>query len=1211
MATVCRFPIPGSLPDLERAPYNLLPYPEDFDDVDEVARGASFSELVRIIEVGNRTLNSANMTLFVSEEEDEEPWLEQSRIQSLYTLVRYVLRYTSHDVLILTVRCSKSTSLAPATRSALATALSKSVVFLCSIVEKLPNTETAPEEFRDAYNCHLYMLYSFMFFLESDAKAATKVSEELIRMRKETVDAMLAATEIMATRRASLWVRGVPDEAVLMLPCRIAYPMLEAATGVVARRQSCGDEAIRMLAVTVESSESQLSTVAAAVMDMMHNFEHMAAIAVDLCLVSEGDDSLATEIIREICRYDGDALGIKNVAPFLYILAEKKPKLVQQHLPQILPLLNVEPYSLRSAIVTAISHCALNATTTTTQSGLLDILAERVYDISSYTRCASLKAWLRLAGNQVIPKDRIIAVTNLAMDRLQDKTVLVRKQAMQLLTLILENNPFSGCLDPEPYREKLSELYGQVTEVMPADLKEIANEDNQAALAACIERVKDDFDGHENPDFVAKVNALNFTQSALEFMNLFEGATKALDGMLMSNNTSDVSEALRFFVKARHFQLPCAVTGMKRALTLMWSSEVNVRNEVLKAFVDVFVFAPGSNEPQPVQAIARNLITLTDEATTSELASIEEAIIRLVKEEKIPDDVFLVLWSFAEKMNATALHLIAMGSGADRAIVDSKSRLKLLLDFAFKEPNNWKMLEAACFCLQRVARSSIDPSDAKFVVLERIIDELSDICRGKSCSDTTTDTLKWFPLAEQAIKAIFVVAPDPEVTCKNILIGLSNSSLNEDKVHPLRLSRLFHVLGLVALNLLVYTEALSSSVRKANAKRSLKKQEEIGEVTSSQEAIESELGVVAEAEAENESRLADIAENEIVGRNLLSIFSPLLVRVVGNESGRFKSNSLMQIATLALCRLMCVSSSFCEKHLPLLFTALSNAPEDMTLRANTVVALGDLAFRFPNEVEPYTPRLYACLRDPSTTVRRYTLMVLTHLILNDMVKVKGQVAEIALCIRDHDLRISDMSRLLFSELSKRSQNPIYNLLPEIVSELSDRGLALEDFRAIMSFLLGFIKKERQNEMLTDKLCQRFTKCKTDAQAADLAFCISVLKLNEKAFKFLLDNFKLYKNYLHCEDLQKSFVNIVTKAKRTLKQESRQLVDDWEVKLQNTAADCEENQFTAKEAARAKRRAQRRAARKRNLAETAEVNELEDFTEDLEFHDDGKENIGVA
>ena len=35
------------------------------------------------------------------------------------------------------------------------------------------------------------------------------------------------------------------------------------------------------------------------------------------------------------------------------------------------------------------------------------------------------------------------------------------------------------------------------------------------------------------------------------------------------------------------------------------------------------------------------------------------------------------------------------------------------------------------------------------------------------------------------------------------------------------------------------------------------------------------------------------------------------------------------------------------------------------------------------------------LRDDSVRVRKTTLTVLTHLILNDMVKVKGQISEVA------------------------------------------------------------------------------------------------------------------------------------------------------------------------------------------------------------------------
>jgi condensin complex subunit 1 len=46
-----------------------------------------------------------------------------------------------------------------------------------------------------------------------------------------------------------------------------------------------------------------------------------------------------------------------------------------------------------------------------------------------------------------------------------------------------------------------------------------------------------------------------------------------------------------------------------------------------------------------------------------------------------------------------------------------------------------------------------------------------------------------------------------------------------------------------------------------------------------------------------------------------------------------------------------------------------------------------LAARFPNEVEPWTPKMYARLHDESVKVRSNTLTVLTHLILNDMIKV--------------------------------------------------------------------------------------------------------------------------------------------------------------------------------------------------------------------------------
>ena len=84
------FPIPSSLQDLERSPYNLLPYPLNFEDDDEVTRADSFDKLVIFIERSNRTLSNGGMALFETPDGEEgfSEWNDEDRIQALYTLVR-------------------------------------------------------------------------------------------------------------------------------------------------------------------------------------------------------------------------------------------------------------------------------------------------------------------------------------------------------------------------------------------------------------------------------------------------------------------------------------------------------------------------------------------------------------------------------------------------------------------------------------------------------------------------------------------------------------------------------------------------------------------------------------------------------------------------------------------------------------------------------------------------------------------------------------------------------------------------------------------------------------------------------------------------------------------------------------------------------------------------------------------------------------------
>lgn len=93
--------IPSSLQDLEREPYNLEPYPNDFDEHgDEASRADSFKSLVESLQQGNRNLRAARGSAFATtdssqqqesqedEDDDEDPWMDRERVQNLYTLVR-------------------------------------------------------------------------------------------------------------------------------------------------------------------------------------------------------------------------------------------------------------------------------------------------------------------------------------------------------------------------------------------------------------------------------------------------------------------------------------------------------------------------------------------------------------------------------------------------------------------------------------------------------------------------------------------------------------------------------------------------------------------------------------------------------------------------------------------------------------------------------------------------------------------------------------------------------------------------------------------------------------------------------------------------------------------------------------------------------------------------------------------------------------------
>jgi condensin complex subunit 1 len=163
-------------------------------------------------------------------------------------------------------------------------------------------------------------------------------------------------------------------------------------------------------------------------------------------------------------------------------------------------------------------------------------------------------------------------------------------------------------------------------------------------------------------------------------------------------------------------------------------------------------------------------------------------------------------------------------------------------------------------------------------------------------------------------------------------------------------------------------------------------------------------------------------------------------------------------AVSALSKFMCVSAEYCDANLDLLFGLLQTST-NAVIRSNIVIALGDIAVCFATLLDHHSDRLYAGLTDRDPTVKKNALMVLTYLILNGMIKVKGQLGEMAKCLEDADKRISDLAKLFFEELSTK-ENAIYNNLPDIISHLSVGKHAVDEelYQSIMKYIFRYIEK---------------------------------------------------------------------------------------------------------------------------------------------------------
>lgn len=272
------------------------------------------------------------------------------------------------------------------------------------------------------------------------------------------------------------------------------------------------------------------------------------------------------------------------------------------------------------------------------------------------------------------------------------------------------------------------------------------------------------------------------------------------------------------------------------------------------------------------------------------------------------------------------------------------------------------------------------------------------------------------------------------------------------------LSQLLFIVGHIAIKQIVHLELCELDFKRRKAE---KERIKVTNASPSKMAVNSqnELDLIGgTTEDDFTEAMTHIRERELLyGENsLLSNFGPLVTEICSNNTN-YDNEDLQAAATLCMAKLMCVSSEFCEKNLPLLITIMERSQNAVT-RSNVVIALGDMAVCFNHLIDENTDFLYRRLNDDNASVKRTCLMTLTFLILAGQVKVKGQLGEMAKCLEDSDKRIADLSRMFFSELATKD-NAVYNHFIDMFSLLTaEKDLEEDALKRIIKFLSSFIEK---------------------------------------------------------------------------------------------------------------------------------------------------------
>lgn len=692
-----------------------------------------------------------------------------------------------------------------------------------------------------------------------------------------------------------------------------------------------------------------------------------------------------------------------------------------------------------------------------TKEKLLKILLRRVYDRTSWVRKEVLNCFkLMVVKNNIEPYfySELIAVN---LGRMKDCSTNVRKAAMSLFEEIIkikaifyEINEKEGAGfesvkkinenimsiskivkehhdGSEKSKEQIKALRSEFVDKFPNEDKDAINE--KLKVDERFLTLKEQYDNlmkqkSLNEDF------LEFYEGYKELIQSLESSVPILTQLLGSTQSGDVIESIKLLTYLQKMKVEKAVEGTRKILVLFFNKDQQVKEEALNAYKILYL-----DDKMQLHNRAFALIELLKDADSSEEACVEEFLTLAVRKKVISKQIYEALWKIFKECATTP--------------IEKRNGCAALKILRIATEHNQNCLENQEEKLKERTITELKSQNADFLLICEMIkawEKITKLKRERNEKEVDififklmtsiitqfgTEDVEWNCVAEQYLNSLFELKDlkaykkaelfmhslikkisrdhEPEIdrieeelyNREDIEIdeSLFNSNLGFSQY---MLAQLLFVAGHMGIKMIIYIENVEKLLEKRAEKKKQKRKENHKEGDEDQEE---ELDIIAggdDKELDNDLKyLRVLQEDKLLQKNLLSKFVKMADKIIDHIFTKYKdakekktASFLERVTVLTFCKFMLVSGKYCEQRIKKLFGLLMLPNLDPKIKSNILICVGDLHKRHPNTVKLYQDDFFKNLSSPNSYVKKNCLRVISHLILNDMILVKGEISDI-------------------------------------------------------------------------------------------------------------------------------------------------------------------------------------------------------------------------